>query len=377
MSGIQCVSFSVSIFTLAIDMLVPNSTFSDAICTDIDDDLITVYVEVQTARIYITEGNNLLEHVHTLLNASIVSGAFAAAIEAAVDSVTVSERRRLDVTDTHRRLSSAMTNASIDSVVTATFAPSLSPTSSPTPIPTAIPSRLPSTAPTLSPTLTPTSTAGPTRTPTYMPSTLYAPTTDVIVANAALIAGVFIAAAVIAGLCAFGVYKNGMHLSKVDGVSSWKKEANDPQGINDPAMKEVDDDRDKAPSCFYGESTNQGSLSNTSPAGVGIGTTSRDAKDDLFQKVTSNTYSDTREAEKVDDDALIPRVEEESVTPTYRQSGNAHQAAGGAVSPAAGAPRAVAGQVRIRPPHGAASPAAEAPHNGHDVDGICILTVEL
>ena len=205
MSGLNCSGFSATIFAAALDMLIPNSTFSDSTCADTDAQKVEVATEVTTPRIYIVHGESLQEHVTHLLNESIVLGTF----ESTIQSLS-SPSRRLDATssEAHRRLTAAMASASVDSVTASTFAPSAAPTpmpsKSPTPAPTLLPiptptpapSPVPSTPPSSSPTAVPSPlpslpptaapSALPSRPPTVMPSTLPSPSPTAMPSTAPL-----------------------------------------------------------------------------------------------------------------------------------------------------------------------------------------------
>ena len=173
MSGLNCSGFSATIFNTALDMLVPNSTFSDSLCADTGTMSIEVTTEVTTPRIYIVHGTNLQEHVTHLLNESIYTGTFESTIQALATS-----SRRLGATssEAHRRLTAAMASASVDSVTASTFAPSAAPTpapsQAPTPAPTALPTisfsptSVPTAVPIPVPTATPIITSSPTASPT-------------------------------------------------------------------------------------------------------------------------------------------------------------------------------------------------------------------
>merc|ERR1711988_1190209 len=100
MSNINCTGFDAEIFNLAMDSLLSNSTFSDTTCTDGADNTLSARTEVATPRVHITQGENLLEHVQTVLGEAVSTGKFLSTI---IDYAT--DGRRLGAGQ--RRLSSA------------------------------------------------------------------------------------------------------------------------------------------------------------------------------------------------------------------------------------------------------------------------------
>ena len=101
----------------ALDMLVPNSTFSDSVCADMATDVIEVTTEVSTPRIYINYGadsSDLVGHVLVLLESAVSDGTFESTIQ-----VLATSSRRLGPSDAaaHRRLTAAMASARVDNVV--------------------------------------------------------------------------------------------------------------------------------------------------------------------------------------------------------------------------------------------------------------------
>ena len=99
MSGLNCSGFSATIFNTALDMLVPNSTFSDSVCADAGALTIMVTTEVTTPRSYINYGadsSDLAGHVTVLLESAVSDGTFESTIQALATS-----SRRLGASDAH------------------------------------------------------------------------------------------------------------------------------------------------------------------------------------------------------------------------------------------------------------------------------------
>merc|ERR1719487_2116390 len=172
MSGMSCSDFVECVLVAAMDEVITDSTVDNAVCTDADDDSVTVDFEVVMARSAFLsdadDGMTLFSYAMTLLQAAVTDGTLTSEINSAASSgcgrrlspnVAQKSGSRLFAWFAGREgRALSMSDASVDSVSVSTHSPTPSPTPTPTMSPTPRPTYLQTPAPSPFPTSLPTAT---------------------------------------------------------------------------------------------------------------------------------------------------------------------------------------------------------------------------